>query len=178
MTAFERVAEMNKAFGNPKGDANNIDWERIRGQCKNIFDEYCELLAGLGIPASTLKILKWEHEDAVQAKYFACAPDTEAVRDALCDIQVFVNGAQHLMGYNGDNDMDDVLDGVMSRFIKSPKDKIETMALHAAKGVTDVYFVGEYPKMVMKSGSDQPDAPRSKFLKSASYSQPVFRDAP
>jgi hypothetical protein len=28
--------------------------------------------------------------------------------------------------------------------------------------------------MVMKSASDQPDAPKGKFLKSASYSEPVL----
>jgi hypothetical protein len=46
--------------------------------------------------------------------------------------------------------------------------------MHTMKGVHDVYFEGEYPTMVMKSGSDQPDAPKGKFLKSASYKEPVF----
>jgi hypothetical protein len=70
--------------------------------------------------------------------------------------------------------MHTVVDAVFTRFIKDEADKAATIALHAAKGVTDVYFEGEYPKMVMKSASDQPDAPKGKFLKSASYSQPVF----
>ena len=47
-------------------------------------------------------------------------------------------------------------------------------AVVAAAGVTDVYFEGEYPTMIMKSASDQPDAPKGKFLKSASYKEPVF----
>jgi hypothetical protein len=71
--------------------------------------------------------------------------------------------------------MQDVISGVMTRFIKDEADKEATIALHAAKGVTDVYFEGEYPKMVMKSASDQPDAPRGKFLKSASYVNTQFR---
>ena len=50
-TSFQRVAEMNEAFGNAKGDAENIDWPRIRSQCKNIMDEYLELLVGLGLDA-------------------------------------------------------------------------------------------------------------------------------
>lgn len=66
------------------------------------------------------------------------------------------------------------VDGVMTRFIKDDADKQATQALHAANGVTDVYFEGEYPTMVMKSASDQPDAPKGKFLKSASYKQTVF----
>lgn len=149
-TPFQRVAEMNNAFGNPKGNPSNINWSKLTNQCKNILDEYNELLEALD------------------------NQDIEAVRDALCDIQVFVNGAQHLIGVDGDADMQAVIDGVMTRFIKDPFDKDATVALHAAKGVTAVYFEGEYPKMVMKSASNQPDAPQGKFLKSASYAATVF----
>lgn len=177
-TPFQRVAEMNTAFGNPKGDAQNIDWPKILNQCKNLFDEYCELLIGLGMPAEKLMELRSAHQKYVVGLNFDNEPDVEAVRDALCDIQVFDLGAQHLMGYDGDNDMDDVVDGVMTRFIKSPEDRCRTMELHHAKGVTQVYFEGEYPKVVMKSAVDQPDAPKGKFLKSASYVNTVFRSAP
>jgi predicted HAD superfamily Cof-like phosphohydrolase len=149
-TPFQRVAEMNTAFGNPKGNASNIDWKRLRSQCLNILDEYNELLVALS------------------------REEVEGVRDALCDIQVFANGAQHLMGVDGDADMHAVVDGVMTRFIKDEDDKIATISMHRAKGVTEVYFVGEYPKMIMKSERDQPDAPKGKFLKSASYSNTVF----
>lgn len=177
-TPFQRVAEMNEAFGNPKGDAENINWTKVRSQCKNIFDEYLELLKGLGLNGRDLSDLSDAHKLATYAEDFNGVPDVEAVRDALCDIQVFDMGAQHLMGYDGDNDMDDVVDGVMTRFVKSPEDRCRTMELHAAKGVTQVYFEGEYPKVVMKSAVDQPDAPKGKFLKSASYVNTVFRPAP
>lgn len=149
-TPFQRVAEMNIAFGNPKGSFTNIDFERLEKQCKNILDEYNELAVAIA------------------------AHDIDGVRDALCDIQVFANGAQHLMGVDGDADMHAVIDGVMTRFIKTPTDKDATIALHAAKGVTDIYFEGEYPKMVMKSTRDQPDAPKGKFLKSASYTNTIL----
>jgi hypothetical protein len=104
-------------------------------------------------------------DECVEAKDF---------RDACADIKVFVDGASHLAGFDGDADMHTVVDAVFTRFIKDDADKAATVALHAAKGVTDVYFEGEYPKMVMKSASDQPDAPKGKFLKSASYLQPIF----
>lgn len=177
-TPFKRVAEMNEAFGNPKGDAENIDWAKVRSQCKNIFDEYLELLKGLGLNERGLGDLSDAHKLATFDEDFTLAPDVEAVRDALCDIQVFDMGAQHLMGYDGDNDMDDVVDGVMTRFVKDAADRDATILQHAAKGVTQVYFEGEYPKMVMKSAVDQPDAPRGKFLKSSSFQQTVFRPAP
>ena len=116
----------------------------------NILDEYCELM------------------DAIASQHI------DDTRDALCDIQVFANGAQHLMGVDGDDDMHAVVDGVMTRFIKDDADLKATMELHRAKGVSMVYFEGEFPKMIMKSAVDQPDAPKGKFLKSASYSNTVF----
>lgn len=75
-------------------------------------------------------------------------------------------------------DMYAVVDGVMTRFIKDDADKAATIAKHAAKGVTDVYFEGEYPVMIMKSASAQPDAPAGKFLKSASFKEAAFAEAP
>ena len=176
-TPFQRVAEMNTAFGNPKGDANDINWTKVRNQCKNILDEYLELMVGLGLAPIAAEHIRFNANIAYEVG-FEGQPDVEAVRDALCDIQVFDLGAQHLMGYDGDNDMDDVVDGVMTRFIKDGDDYLATRKLHEGKGVTEVYFEGEYPKMVMKSAVDQPDAPRGKFLKSSSFKQTVFRDAP
>ena len=141
---------MNDAFGNPKGNPKAVDWNRLEKQCKNILDEYIELMAAIA------------------------ARDLTAVRDALGDVQVFAMGGQHFIGVDGDADMKAVVDGVMTRFIKNAEDKEATIALHAAKGVTEVYFEGEYPTMVMKSAVDQPDAPKGKFLKSASYKETVF----
>lgn len=153
-TSFQQVAEMNAAFGNPKGSYDAVDYTALTAQCKNILDEYNEL---------TLALIN---------------DDPVAIRDALCDIQVFAMGAQHLMGVDGDADMKAVVDGVMTRFIKDADDLTATIALHAAKGVTKVYFEGEFPKMVMKSAEDQPDAPKGQFLKSASYQDTVFPAVP
>jgi len=179
MTPFQRVAEMNVAFGNPKGDPDNIDWNRVRSQYRNIFDEYCEGLAALGWNPTLVEELKKAHMDYVDVVECSFHPeDVEGVRDALADIQVFKDGALHMMGYDGDRDMDDVVDGVMTRFIKDEDDLLATRKLHERKGVTQVYFEGEYPKRVLKSAVDQPDAPKGKFLKSASYQDTVFRPAP
>ena len=149
-TSFQMVSEMNTAFGNPKGNPSNINMERLNNQCRNIHDELNELL------------------DAIAKQ------DLDKIRDALCDIHVFTYGAHHLIGLDADDDMKIVVDAVMTRFIKNEEDKLATIAKHAAKGVTEVYFEGEYPKMVMKSSCDQPDAPKGKFLKSASFMEPVF----
>lgn len=171
-TNFQLVAAMNAAFGNPQGDPAAIDWGRVKKQCLNIADEFGELFIALGADPTLTKAavanLKW----TVSKSPNEVSPI--GVRDALCDIHVFDYGAHHLMGIDADADMAAVVKGVMTRFIKDEADHAATIAKHAAAGVTDVYFEGEYPTMVMKSASDQPDAPKGKFLKSASYEEPVF----
>lgn len=167
---FEDVARMNEAFGNGKGDPATINWERIRSQCKSIGHEFGELMIALGARKEGVQALI----TMIDSLGFDGHVNLDQVRDSLCDIHVFGHGAHHLMGIDGDRDMNSVVDGVMTRFIKDEDDKRATVAKHASKGVTDVYFVGEFPTMVMKSASDQPDAPKGKFLKSASYKEPVF----
>jgi hypothetical protein len=165
---------MNTAFGNPKGDPTNIDWNRVRKQCLNIPDEIGELFIALG--ASQVEVM-----NAVRLLKKAGAElsptsivDVDEVRDALCDVQVFAQGAQHFIGVDGDADMAAVVAGVMTRFVKDEADLNATIQLHRAKGVEHTYVEGEFPTMVLKSAVDQPDAPKGKFLKSASYSQTVF----
>ena len=172
MSNFNRVSAMNTAFGNPKGDPKNTDWDRVRKQSLNIADEYGETMIALGADPALVK-------DAVaHLKYvssMAVNPvNALQVRDGLCDIHVFAYGAHHLMGVDADTDMDAVVDGVMTRFVKDPQDMKATLKLYADKGVHRVYVEGEFPTMVLKSAADQPDAPKGKFLKSASYTDTVF----
>lgn len=152
MTTFTRVKDMNAAFHNLPGDYTNLDWAGITSWAKNILDEYDELLEAIA------------QKDPVKA------------RDALCDIQVFACGLQNKMGVDGDADMNAVIDGVLTRFVKDWADLEATIKMHAEKGVKLVYTEGEFPRMVLKSSVDQPDAPKGKFLKSASYKDTVFPD--
>lgn len=169
-TTFELVSAMNVAFGNPKGDPKNINWDKVRNQCKNIGDEYIELLQALGADQQSLKLFKIAQTNIL----FDSDISLEEVRDALCDVQVFATGANHIMGIDGDRDMQAVIDGVMTRFVKNLQDAVDTVKMHEAKGIVDYYWEGEYPTRILKSGSDQPDAPKGKFLKSASYKPTVF----
>lgn len=170
LTNFRRVAVMNEAFGNRKGNPASINLDAVRSQTRNILDEFCEVQVALGASPKAVQALR----DAAKEIRYSEDVSLDDVRDGLCDIHVFAYGAHHLMGIDADADMNSVVDGVMTRFIKDEADKQATIALHAAKGVTEVYFEGDFPVMVMKSAVDQPDAPKGKFLKSASYSQPVF----
>lgn len=79
------------------------------------------------------------------------------------------------IGQDLDEDMKIVVDAVMTRFVKDEDDLGTTIEMHAAKGVHTTYTEGEYPTLILKSAEDQPDAPKGKFLKSASCEKPVFR---
>src|SRR5690606_3368776 len=173
MTNFTYVSEMNEAFGNPQGDPKNIDWPKVRRQCLSILDEFIELQKALGLrEEDTLTALASARSLLTVAKYEL--PELNQVRDGLCDIHVFGYGAHHLMGIDADRDMVEVVDKVMTRFIKDEADEAATIAKHAAKGVTEVYLEGEYPRRILKSAAEQPDAPVGKFLKSASFQEPEF----
>lgn len=173
---FEIVSTMNVAFGNAEGNPADIDWARVRNQCKNVLDEWLELMKGLGVPDDDPN-LQAITEAASKLNFYG-VPDLHDVRDALCDIHVFAYGAHHFMGIDADRDMNSVVDGVMTRFIKNPEDEALSIARHAGKGVTDVVVEGEYPTKILRSNADQPDAPKGKFLKSASYREPVFYELP
>lgn len=175
-TSFELVSMMNTAFGNPKGDPQNIDWTKVRRQFKNVGHEFCELLQALGLNKACVENILSAIDRNTNPEQFTEEPNLHKVRDSSRDVVVFADGGHHLMGIDGDRDMRAVIDGVMTRFIKDDADLEATMATHAAAGVSEVYFEGEFPTMVMKSAADQPDAPKGKFLKSASYKDTVFYD--
>lgn len=173
MTNFELVSAMNEAFGNRKGNPTDIQWGRVRKQCQNIGYEFCELLNALGADPLQVAALQGILDAGFQ---YNREPVLKDVRDALEDGHVFGYGAHHMMGIDADRDMQSVINGVMSRFVKDPDDLDRTLEMHAAKGVGRTYTEGNYPTMVLKSAIDQPDAPQGKFLKSASYKEPVFYD--
>lgn len=161
-TPFVQVSEMNTAFGNLKGDPNNIDWNRLEAQCKNILDEYKELM---GDP---------ESDDPDKVAGALKLRNLHGIRDALCDIQVFSNGAQHFIGVDGDDDMTAVVTGVMTRFCKDQPELDATIAKWEGRGL-EIYVEGEFPRKIVKSAKDQPDAPKGKFLKSTGYTDTVFK---
>lgn len=177
-TNFEMVSAMNTAFGNARGNPLAIDGDAVRRQCANIFDEFVELQKAMGLREPHVNFLK-KISEIIKSYITGNQYDDskfvlDDVRDALCDINVFSYGAHHRMGINADLDMAEVVTKVMTRFVKSPEDLEATVKMHSAKGVVHTYAEGEYPTMVLKSGSDQPDAPKGKFLKSVSTQQPEF----
>lgn len=169
-TSFELVSAMNTAFGNPKGDPKNIDWDRVRAQFKNVGHEFIELMNALGADVNTTGLIT----GLIDQIQFPHEPSLEDVRDASRDVVVFADGGHHLMGIDADRDMEAVIAGVMTRFVKDSTDLDATINLHRSKGVIETYVEGQFPTAILKSAKDQPDAPKGKFLKSASYKPTVF----
>lgn len=172
-TSFDLVCIMNDAFGN-HGTEGGVDIQRLKKQCLNLPDEIGEIFVALGGDPKEIKRAVASFKTSLKKPGKLGQMSLNDLRDGLCDLHVFAYGAHHLLSLDADEDMRIVLKAVMTRFIKDPADKEATIALHAAKGVTEVYFEGKYPKMIMKSAKDQPDAPKGKFLKSASCVLPNF----
>lgn len=153
---FRDVQQMNVAFGNSEGNYANPNWPRLESQCKNILDEYNELVEALDFR------------------------DPVAVRDALCDIMVFTLGVYHLLGANADADMRAVFESNMSKFCRNQEVLDATIKKYDALSVRS-YVGGEFPVKYLKSSYDQQDLngenyPANKFLKSTEYQAPLLVD--
>jgi hypothetical protein len=153
---FEQVVTMNEAFGNPKGNPDEIDFSRLSKQCNNILDEYEELMGALS------------SENITQ------------IRDALCDIMVFSLGAFHLMGINANADMNAVFNSNMSKFCKTKEAMDLTKAKYSALGVP-WYEEGNKHGNYLKCAEDFTDANgnqyrKGKFLKGVEFKEPTFPD--
>jgi predicted HAD superfamily Cof-like phosphohydrolase len=165
---FHDVKMMNEAFNNPEGDPNQISASKLMRQCKNIVKEYQELMQAFNIN------VKIEHTE-VEGRLVPDEKTIDHIRDALCDIMVFTLGAYHLMGYDADRDMEEVVAAVMTRFCVDANQLIDTIQHYNELGVK-FYAEGEFPRVCLKSSEDQGDGeyPRGKFLKAVGYRTPVF----
>lgn len=160
---------MNVAFGNQEGDPASIDMRALVMQSKSIGSEFVELMKALDYEVS-MKIEVAERSSPV---------NIDEVRDALCDVMVFALGAFHRMGIDAESDMAEVVSAVMTRFCQWPSDLLDTRSKYDQLGVK--YTVhGTFPRVFLRSAKDQqmPEYPLGKFLKSASYRQPVFSPLP
>lgn len=196
---FARVQNQCKNIGDEIGELNTAYSERNMSQVRDALCDICVFAYGghhmIGIPGWELRHLNapqiwavFEREmDKLERRFsdlmllFSNNPTPESIAFYLDDIVNTAASMQESIGVLHDDDMQDVIDGVMTRFVKDDSDKEATYANHNAKhkakggeGELQVYYEGEYPKMIMKSLVDQPDAPKDKFLKSESFKDTVF----
>lgn len=155
----------------------------------NTVDEYSQV--DLGAAGSTLtEVIKnySAHCQGYVGKLESAAAEAhlEDVVVSLAQTVGFITYIQEqVLRVDVVKEMESVINGVMTRFIKDEADEAATYAKHNKKHLSvlgeganalQVYYEGQYPSRIMKSAVDQPDAPKGKFLKSASFSEPVFTE--
>lgn len=151
---FNEVSHMNSIFGNDKGNITDAPWSKLENQCKNILDEYEELVEAL------------KNKDSIET------------RDALCDILVFTLGAFHILGADADRDMRKVYESNMSKLCSNQEELSRTREFYEELGI-EVYTGGTFPCAWVKSTKQQTDLSgkiyqKDKFLKNINWKEPIF----
>lgn len=154
-TSFQAVSQLNTLWGNLKGNPNDVNWEKLENQAKNILDEYTELMEAIAERNLT------------------------EVRDACCDITVFTNGLAHIAGFDLDEDMQAVQKSNLSKFCEDEAAVTATVDKYAAMGI-EVVPEGDFPLVVVRSPRGQVSnngmiVQKNKILKSVSFTEPVFQ---
>src|SRR3546814_2212074 len=81
---------MNSAFGNPKGNSADINFNRVRSQTINVFDEFIETMGALGLEPSAIDELKLVRQRITLERFGDDSTvNLNQARDGLCDINVF-----------------------------------------------------------------------------------------
>lgn len=172
-TTFEKVAQLNEGFGNPKGDLSNPNVKAIRKQALLCLEEAIEMVeaAHPGVK------VHWE----VTGDANNTGVDFIALMDAQGDLTTVNDGVAHIAGFDGNACYDLVHESNMSKFIGSEGDKIKALAYYYEQGFQpdDLYLHGNYPTMCIKVRRDiklnGKFYPEGKFLKNmVTFKEPDF----
>lgn len=172
-TTFEKVTELNLAFGNPKGDLSNPDVKAIRKQALLCLEEAIEMVEAAH-PGMTVV---WE----ITGDTDDLAIDMPGIMDAQGDLTTVNDGVAHVAGFDGNACYDLVHESNLSKFISNEGDKIKALAYYYDIGFQpdDLYLHGNYPTMCIKvkreirlNGKLYPEG---KFLKNmVTFKEPDF----
>lgn len=162
-STFEKVSQLNVAFGNPQGDLNNLseaDWVRIEKQALLVVEEANEVL------------------EAAQEK------DLVKLMDGTGDVTTVNDGVAHIAGYDNVVVYNIVHDSNMSKFCPNQDIVDQTLEKYYAMGfkVGELYVEGEFPAKCIKVACDTTLVidgedklfPQGKFLKSVLFREPDF----
>lgn len=172
-TTFEKVAALNLAFGNEKGDLANPNVKAIRKQAMLCLEEASELVEA-AFPGMKVvcQITGTTDETSI---------NMTALMDAQGDLTTVNDGVAHVVGFDGNACYDLVHESNMSKFISSEEDKIKALAYYYELGFQpdDLYLHGNYPTMCIKVRRDirlnGKFYPEGKFLKNmVTFKEPDF----
>lgn len=176
-TTFEKVAALNLAFGNEKGDLANPNVKALRKQAQLCLEEACEMMEAVYPGAK----ITWHWDDTATPPEKIKHVDMVALLDAQGDLTTVNDGVAHVAGFDGNACYDLVHESNMSKFISSEEDKIKALAYYYELGFQpdDLYLHGSYPTMCIKVRRDirlnGKFYPEGKFLKNmVTFKEPDF----
>lgn len=176
-TTFEKVTDLNLAFGNPKGDLNKPDVAAIRKQAMLCLEEAVEMVEAAH-PGS--RIL-WGFDKIMTAPNDAVGVNLKEIMDAQGDLTTVNDGVAHVAGFNGNRVYNLVHESNMTKFIQQETDKVKALSYYYDIGFQpdDLHLVGEYPFVAIKVKRDiklnGKFYPKGKFLKNMiTFKEPDF----
>lgn len=176
-TTFEKVTELNLAFGNPKGDLSKPDVKAIRRQAMLCLEEAIEIVEA-AYPGSKVEFTHkkdWPENDQV---------NMIALMDAQGDLTTVNDGVAHVAGFNGNRVYNRVHDSNLSKFCTTVAQALEALEwYYTNKGFQegDLTLSGKYPMVCIKVVRDinlnGKFYPAGKFLKNMlTFREPDFSD--
>lgn len=178
-TTFEKVAALNLAFGNEKGDLANPNVKAIRKQALLCLEEAIEMVEA----AHPGMKVEWSMEPYIDSPTATNKDSVNliALMDAQGDLTTVNDGVAHVAGFNGNDCYDLVHESNMSKFIATEADKIKALDYYYELGFQpdDLYLHGDYPYKCIKVKRDiklnGKFYPEGKFLKNmVTFKEPDF----
>lgn len=175
-TTFEKVSELNQAFGNARGDILKPDAKKILSQAKLCLEESVEMLTE-GFPGLDVKV-------TVDRSNWHGELNLDQILDAQGDLTTVNDGVAHIVGFNGNLGYSRVHRSNMSKFIVDEAGVQPALEYYYDLGlvVEDLRIEGEFPQKCIKVARDCVDSkgksyPVGKFLKNMhAFQEPVFDD--
>ncbi|AVO22946.1 MazG-like pyrophosphatase [Erwinia phage vB_EamM-Bue1] len=178
-TTFQKVSELNEAFGNPKGDILNPNVPAIRKQAELVLEEAIELMEA-AYPGS--KIF-WQWDITAEPPEHAVGVNMKEILDAQGDVTTVNDGMGHIAGFNGDQVLSIVDRSNRTKFIPDVDSVEPALNYYYDLGFDqkDLRIEGEFPLVCIKVTRDvqigSKKYPAGKFLKNmATFQEPDFSD--
>lgn len=172
----EKVAELNIAFGNPKGDLSNPNVNAIRKQAKLCLEESVE-----AIEASNPDMMVQVHLQKRLTNADVGPVNMIQLADAIGDILTVAYGLAHVAGFDANKIYDLVHESNLTKFIRHEDEVEDALSYYWAMGFGDdeLTIEGEFPRAYIKVAKttviDGKEYPEGKFLKNmVTFKEPDF----
>lgn len=174
----QKVAELNIAFGNPKGDLANPDANKLRKQAMLCLEESVEAVEN----ADRTKLVSINFQ-AKPSNADTVPYDLIGLMDAVGDILTVAYGLAHVAGFDADEVYQRVHDSNMSKFVTCDEEVEPALSYYWNLGYPSdsLAIEGDYPQAIIRvlkdTTIDGKVIPAGKFLKNMNtFKEPNFYD--